>query len=613
LIKNKKKPIRVADWILNHLADNGVKNIFLLPGGGAMHLNDALVRETRIEPIPCHHEQVCGIAAEAIGRVGNLNNVGFGVAMVTGGPGATNIITPVTGAWLDSIPMLIISGQVKREDRLNGRPIRQGGAQEVDIITMVKSITKYAVTIENPLLVHKYLNEALHAMKSGRPGPVWIDIPLDVQAALVMESDLLTWVYPCVKKEHIFDISPVLSMLKEAKRPLLLAGHGVRLSGAVDSFRQLVDKFKIPSVLTWHALDLLAFDDPLNIGRPGVVATRAANFAIQNSDLLISIGARLDNVVTAYNIKGFARSARKIVIDIDQHELENKMEMDIDLSLSISADCFLTSLLKSDKQSDYDDWIFQCQSWKNRFPMKGSHVFDNSELIHHMDFVDSFSEAIPQDTLIVTGSAGLAIEFFYAGFRNKIGQRIFHTSALGSMGYGLPASIGACLGNDRQAMIAVESDGSLQLNLQEFATLSHFKLPICLFILNNNGYASIRNTQRNYFQGRYIASGPSSGLEIPSLKKIASVYNLPYKVIENRSSLLEDLSKAQTMPRPCIIDVRLSSGDILEPKCAAIPSADGSMTSMPLEDMSPLLTLEELESEMIVPLTSVSYLVRKDK
>jgi acetolactate synthase I/II/III large subunit len=611
LITSNKKPIRVADWLLNHLADNGLRHIFLLPGGGAMHLNDALACETRIEPVPCHHEQACGIAAEAIGRVGNLNNIGFGVAMVTTGPGATNIITPVTGAWLDSIPMLIISGQVKREDQLNGRPIRQGGPQEVDIVTMVKSITKYAVTVEDPLLIQKHLNKALHAMRSGRPGPVWIDIPLDVQAALIMESDLLTWTYPCVKKEDSFDVLAVLDMLKKAKRPILIAGHGVRLSGAVDSFRQLVDKFRIPSVLTWHALDLLAFDDPLNMGRPGVVATRSANFAIQNADLLISIGARLDNVVTAYNIKGFARSARKIVIDIDQHELENKLEMNIDLSLSISADCFLTSLLKSDKQSSYDDWISQCQSWKKRFPMESSHTSDNSELIHHMDFVDYFSEVAPKDTLIVTGSSGLAIEFFYAGFRNKTGQRIFHTSALGSMGYGLPAAIGACLGNDRQAMIAVESDGSLQLNLQELATLSSLKLPICLIILNNGGYASIRNTQRNYFQGRYIASGSSSGLEIPSLKKIANVYNFPYKKIENRSSLLEDLSKAQTMPRPCIIDVRLTPDDILEPKCAAIFSDDGSIMSMPLEDMSPLLTLEVLESEMIVPLTPASYLARK--
>ena len=604
--------MRVSDWIMQRLADTGLRHVFLLPGGGAMYLNDALACEKRLIPIPCHHEQACGIAAEAYGRTGHPDNPGFGVALVTTGPGATNIITPVAGAWIDSIPLLVISGGVKRADRLAGRPLRQGGVQEVDIIPMVRGITNYAATMDDPNQVKAVLETALHRMRAGRQGPVWIEIPLDVQAAPIDPAAL-----PGPPDELIDTPNPypaqlarILDLLAQAERPLILAGHGVRLSGAADDFRQLVDRLRVPTVLTWNALDLLPYDHPLNIGRPGVVAARAANFAVQNCDLLIAIGARLDNIVTAYNPKGLARAARKVVVDVDLNELTDKTAMAIDQPLAMDAGVFIRGLLADATPGDTADWRACCADWKARYTQNEGRVFPPSGPISHAHFVDALSDAAPANTLIATGSSGLAVEFFYAGFRNKAGQRMFLTSGLGAMGYGLPAAIGACLGYGRQPMLAVESDGSLQLNLQELATLVNQKLPICLFVMNNAGYASIRNTQRNYFEGRYLASGPSSGLTMPSLEKIADTYGLVFMRITDCANLADALVRAQTLPRPCLIDINLISDETLQPKCAAIPRPDGSIISMPLEDMSPLLPLEMLKTEMIVPLQQVSRTAR---
>lgn len=598
--------IRVADWILRRLADEGLRHVFLLPGGGAMHLNDALACESRLTPIACHHEQAAAIAAEAYGRTGHPDNPGFGAAMVTTGPGATNAITPVAGAWIDSVPLFVLSGQAKRPDRINGRSIRQGGVQEVDIVPLVKSITKYAVTITDPTQVRAHVEEALYLMKTGRPGPVWLDVPLDVQAAPIDPESLPGWRTPESEKSASIDLGPVRDLLAKAKRPLILAGHGVRLAGAADAFRDLVDQLQVPTVLTWNALDLLPHEHPLNIGRPGVVAARAANFAVQNCDLLISIGARLDMIVTAYNPKGFARAATKVVVDVDASELVNKLDMAIEHPLAMDAKVFIADLLKQASTGELQEWQSTCLRWKSTYTQNEGRHFPSNGPIGHAHFVEALSEAAPPDVLIATGSSGLAIEFFYAGFRNKSGQRSFLTSGLGAMGYGLPAAIGACLGNNQQAMLAVESDGSLQLNLQELATLASLRLPICLFIMNNGGYASIRNTQRNYFEGRYVASGPESGLHMPDLAKVADTYSLPYMCIDDVTDLGAKLASAQALPRPCLIDVRLISDESLQPKCAAIPRPDGSIVSMPLEDMSPLLPLATLQAEMLVPLLPAS-------
>lgn len=596
---------RVSDYIADFIADLGIDHIFLLPGGGAMHLVDAAGKHPRLKAVPCLHEQACAIAAEAYSRV----NEKLGVAIVTTGPGATNAITAVAGAWIESVPLLIISGQVKRSDMMNGRPLRQTGVQEVDIVSMVKAVTKYAVTIREPEDVRAELEKAVNLARSGRQGPVWIDVPLDIQGAPVDQAKLNPGPgvesAPQISMDQ--DIARILGLLDGAERPIILAGHGIRLAGAAARFREVADLLGVPVVTTWNALDLLPFDHKLLVGRPGVVALRAPNLAVQNCDLLISIGSRLDNIITAYNPGGFAREAKKVVVDVDRNEID-KLGMDLELAVAADAGDFLDALAKTSRSGaprEISSWLHKCRDWKERYGVRKEFTFSNDGPIQHYQLVDALSEAVPADTLISTGSSGLAIEALYTVFRNKPGQRMFLTSGLGSMGYGLPAAIGACFANGCRPMVAVESDGSLQLNIQELATLRAFNLPIVLIILNNSGYASIRNTMRNYFSGRYVGTGPEAGLWLPNLAEIAKAYELKYSCVESVADL-ESLPEILAAGGPAIVDVRLIADEALSPKVAALPQPDGSIISMPMEDMSPLLPLETLQAEMIVPLTDAS-------
>lgn len=570
-----------------------------------MHLVDAFGKQPEIEVTACHHEQAVGIAAEACGRVqGN-----FGVAIVTTGPGATNVITPVVGAWIESVPMLILSGQAKRSDLIKSSGLRQKGVQEVDIVTMVKGVTKYAKTIENPADILLELQKAIYLATSGRKGPVWLDVPLDVQGFPITEAELTSFENTVAKSSPKEEYAgTVLDYLRKAKRPVILAGNGIRLDNAADDFKSLVECLRIPVVTTWNALDLLPHSHPLNVGRPGVVALRAPNFTVQNSDLIISIGCRLDNVITAFNPKGFAREALKVVVDIDQKELD-KLEMKVDCKINVGAAEFIYSLLTLSSQIgplDIEEWRQRCQGWKKRYPTNDGKTFEKSQYLSHYEFCDKVSDYLPENTVICTGSSGLSIEIFYTVFRNKPGQRVFLTAGLGSMGYGLPAAIGACIANNKKPTILFEGDGSLQLNLQEFATIRAKQLPICIIVLNNGGYTSIRNTQRNYFDGRYVGTGLESGLWFPDLKKLTELYEMNYYSISKSEDIAEVINKAIGLKSACIVNVQLKPDEILAPKVSAIPQADGSMISMPLEDMSPLLSLEDLKGEMLIELVDQS-------
>jgi acetolactate synthase I/II/III large subunit len=605
---------RVADFIADFIADVGVKHVFMLPGGGAMHLNDGLARSQRLEPVACLHEQAAAISAEAYART----NENIGVAMVTTGPGSTNAITAVAGAWIESVPLMIISGQVKRADMLQGAPLRQKGVQEVDIVRMVEGITKFAITVTQAEDIRYLMEQAYYLAREGRAGPVWIDVPLDVQATPIEPSALRSFNTPKTFGEQALNdnlktqVQEVLSLLQQAKRPLIYAGHGVRLSGAAKLFKEVLEKLGVPVVTTWNAMDLLPYSHDLCVGKPGVVALRAPNFAVQNCDLLISIGSRLDNILTAYNPRGFARTAKKVVVDVDINEI-NKLDMDIALPIQADANDFLrvlASLIPDVPLTQQAAWQAQCLTWKQRYPVNDGKPFDTKGAISHYHFADAISDVIPEGTLVTTGSSGLALEIFYTVFRNKVDQRVFLTSGLGSMGYGLPAAVGACFANTCEPMVAVESDGSLQLNIQELATVRAFDLPICMVIMNNGGYSSIRSTQRNYFSGRYIGTGPEAGLILPDLEKVAQTYDLPFLRITNAENLTASLQKAMAMPRPCIIDVQLQENEGLMPKASAMPQADGSMVSMPLEDMSPLLPLQVLKQEMLIPLLPLSSAVR---
>ena len=389
---------------------------------------------------------------------------------------------------------------------------------------------------------------------------------------------------------------------------LILAGHGIRLAGAAETFRELYERLRISVATTWNAMDLIPAGHDLSIGKPGSVALRPPNFAVQNSDLLITIGARLDNVVTAFNPARFGRDAKKVVVDVDAAELR-KLTHTIDVKVQADAADFIGALLAGCDQiaaRDRSPWLQRCADWKSRYPVNDGAPFATSGTISHYHLMQALADEIPEDTLVVTGSSGFGVEAFYTVFQNKPGQRVFLTSGLGSMGYGVPAMIGAGIANGRKPFVGVEGDGSLQMNLQELATLRAQHLPVRLFIINNGGYASIRNTQRTYFAGRYVGTGSEAGLFLPDTVAVAQAMGIPASRVSDAADLRAAIRRTLATTGPVILEVQVESAETLWPKVTAMPQANGSMLSMPLEDMAPLLPRAELRAQMLVPLAAKS-------
>lgn len=611
--------MRLADYAMSFVAQQGVKHVFLVTGGGAMHLNDALARCADLTFVCNHHEQASAIAAESYSKASN----NLGVALVTTGPGGTNAITGVVGAWLDSTPMLVISGQVKRADRMyrpDGTPlgVRQRGSQEVDIVSLVKPITKYAVTIEDPQSIRYHLEKAAHLARTGRPGPVWIDIPIDVQAAPV-EPGSMRGFDPAESSQRsqddlvsdlatqVRDVRDVIDRLNRAQRPFIFAGNGVRVSGAAAAFEKLVRLLNVPVGLTWMAMDLLDDDDPLFIGRPGTVASRGANFALQNADFVLVIGTRLDPPLMGWDPHQFARGAYKTVVDIDPAELR-KLEGAIDNPICADARTFIDHLLQQaesvlDKNKDRTAWLQRCQDWKARYPLVlPEHRAPGLVSVYHL--AEIIGQEVGPNDRVVSGNSGSAIEVFLLAYRARKGRRVFHTAGLGAMGYGIPASIGVCLGSGKRKTICVDGDGGLQLNIQELATIAHLQLPIKIFVLNNQGYASIRASQTNYFGGPNIGCSPETGVSIPDYRKVARAYGLKTAIIEGQGEGQLDLRaavrKVLRSRGPVLCDVHMIPDEIRAPRVTSIQRPDGSFLSKPLEDLWPFLDRDEFRQNMIV-------------
>ena len=599
--------MRVADYAMSFLAGLGVRHIFVLTGGGAMHLNDALSRCPEIEYICNHHEQACAIAAEAYAKATNH----LGVAMVTTGPGGTNAITGLAGAWLDSTPVLFLSGQVKRADRMfkpDGTPlgVRQRGIQEVDIVSVVQPLTKYAVTVLDPRSIRYHLEKAVHFARTGRPGPVWIDIPIDVQAALVQEADLRRFdpaeISTSVDSHLAEEVTDVIGRLNQSERPVLLIGNGIRLSGAETELCELVRTLAIPVAATWMAMDLIGDEHPQFVGKPGTVASRGANFAIQNCDFLLSIGARLDLPVIGWSAAQFARGAHKVMVDVDPGELGKLAEF-MNASICADAGAFLREVLRQRgtiQPRDRGAWLTKCADWKTRYPIvQAAHraaegrvsIYNLSEIIRE--------EASSEDQ-VVSGSSGSGIEIFLFAFRARRGQRVFHTAGLGAMGFGIPASIGVCVGSGRKRTICVDGDGGFQLNIQELATIAHLQLPIKFFILNNDGYASIRASQANFFGEPSIGCSQETGVRLPDFRKVAHAYGLSCAVIEDQTDLGEQVRRVLRMPGPVVCDVKVIPDEVRAPRVTSVQRPDGSFVSKPLEDLWPLLDREEFRENMVV-------------
>jgi len=600
--------LRVADYIEQFLCQNGIKHVFTVVGGGAMHLNDAFGHSSFLECIYNHHEQASAMAAEGYYRLHNE----LPVVCVTSGPGATNAITGVAGAWVDSIPMLIISGQTKTNLTVkhSGLKLRTLGNQEIDIIPIVSGITKYSVMADKAEEIRYVLEKALFLSKNGRPGPCWIDIPLDIQGK-VIETDSLTGF--CPEEEGYArtydvddkDIEFVYHKLTAAKRPVIYAGSAIRTSGSYDKFRELVERLKIPVVTCWNSIDEMETDSPFYAGRAGTMGNRFGNFAVQNSDLVFSLGCRLNIYQVGYDIRTWAREAFSIVVDIDEEELK-KPTIRVDKAICADVRMVIEKLLNKVKKEtlmQHTKWVEQCIKWKEKYPVvTKKHYGNNQEAVNVYAFVDCLSSRLKPHSITVAAN-GSASVVGSQSYRIEEGQRFIMNCAMSSMGYELPAAIGVCVANGKKDVICLAGDGSIQMNLQELQTIRTNALPIKIFVINNGGYHQIRLTQKNLFKAPYIGIGEESGdLGFPDFEKLADVYGMHYFKCEKNEDLEKVIEQSLCTQGAVLCEVIVTKEQAFEPKSATKRLEDGTLFSPPLEDMAPFLTREELEENMLIRL-----------
>jgi acetolactate synthase-1/2/3 large subunit len=600
--------MKLSDYIVGQLADWGVRHIFLVTGGGAMHLNDSIGKEPRIHYVCNHHEQASAMAAEAYARISGQP----GVVNVTTGPGGINALNGVFGAWTDSIPMLVVSGQVKRETCMRAQGItglRQFGDQEADIIAMAENITKYAVMVDDPLSIRYHLERAWHLAQSGRPGPCWIDIPVDVQAASIDPATLRG--YDPAEDEpaqHQIDGDParlksycqeLLDRIRNAKRPVILAGTGVRAAQAVAEFDELIHRLGVPVTTAWTH-DLIASDDPLFCGRQGTIGDRAGNFTVQNADVLLILGSRLNIRQTSYNWQSFAPRAFKIQVDIDDAEF-HKPTIRPDLALHCDLKQFLQELLHQCDAENYHSeihapWLAWCRELVQRYPVVQDRQRQPGPPLNPYYFIEQLSARLADDDVIVCGNATSCIVPFQT-MRLRKNQRLISNSGSASMGYDLPAAIGAAFARRGKRVICIAGDGSIQMNIQELQTVVHHHLPLKIFVMNNSGYLSMRMTQSGFF-GRLTGESASSGVSLPDMVKVACAYGIPSIRID-RQSQFSQIDRALAADGPALIDVVLDPTQEFEPRSKARQLPDGRIVSPNLEDMYPFLDETELMDNVI--------------
>ena len=596
---------RVANYIADFLVSHNITDMFTVTGGGAMHLNDAFGHHPQLHCTYNHHEQAAAIAAEAYARVNNR----IAAVCVTTGPGGTNAITGVVGGWLDSIPMFIISGQVRYDTtaRYTGLNLRAVGDQEFDITKAVACMTKYAEMVINPLKIRYALEKAYYLAHAGRPGPVWLDIPLDVQAAVIDTDTLAAYDLEDENVIETVSVSPdmintIIKKIKTAKRPVINAGSAIRYSGGFEVFQKLIEKLKLPVVTGWNSIDLIPDEHPLYTGRAGIMGDRAGNFAIQNSDLVLSLGSRLSIRQVGYNFTTWAREAYTIVVDIDPEELKKPT---VHISLPVCADVKelmtqLVSRLENELLEANHDWLERCQNWKKKYPVVQQKHYDDTNQVNVYAFIKELSLFLPEEYYTVVGNGSACVVGSHAYVMKK-GQRFFINSAIASMGYDLPASIGVCIAHGKKEIVCVTGDGSIQMNLQELQTIITNKLPIKIFVINNQGYHSIRQTQSNFFGEPLVGIGPDSGdMEFPDMGKIAYAYGFPYKKCISNSGLKDFIVETFKENGPVIAEVFVSKTQIFEPKSATKRLDDGTLVSAPLEDLAPFLPKEEVLKNLFI-------------
>ena len=598
--------IKVSNYISQFLVDHGIDTAFTVTGGGAMHLNDAFGHQEGMHCVYNHHEQACAIAAESYARIHNK----IAACVVTTGPGGTNAITGVVGGWLDSIPMLVISGQVRYDTtaRWSGLGIRAMGDQEFEITKAIDCMTKYCEMVTDKNRIRYCLEKALKLSQQGRPGPCWLDIPLDIQGSYVDTDDLYPYdgegdeTLPEVPSDDV--ILEVIDMIKNAERPVFNAGNGIRIAGAFEEFRSVIEKLNIPVVTGWDSIDLIEDEHPLYVGRAGIMGDRPGNFAVQNSDVFFSVGSRLSIRQVGYNYKSWARAAKKIVVDVDSEELK-KPTVNPEMPICADAKAFLkrmNELLDCEKLFNKENWNECCRNWKKDYPVVLPKHYEQTEPVNVYAFIKELSKRLNEGQITVVGNGSACVVGSH-GYVIKKDQRFIINSAIASMGYDLPAAIGACVCDHSQDIINVTGDGSIQMNLQELQTIVQNKLPIKIFMINNGGYHSIRQSQMNFFGEPLVGVGQDSNdLSFPDMSKLIPAYGIPYVRIEKNADLGAKIEETLAIDGYAFCEIMVDPDQKFEPKSATKKLPDGSLVSAPLEDLAPFLPREELEKIMFIPL-----------
>lgn len=590
--------IRVADYIANFLSDNGITDVFTVTGGGAMHLNDAFGHHPKIHCTYNHHEQACAIAAEGYTRYSQK----LAVVCVTSGPGGINALNGVVGGWLDSIPMFIISGQVKFSTTRSSTnvPVRQLGDQEYNIIDSVRPMTKYAVMIDDPYKIAYILEKMIYVACHGRGGPVWLDVPLNIQGAIIETDDLKH--YDCAEDsrevpEKVTEstVNSIVEKIKNAKRPVIFAGTAIRYSGAYESFLKMIEKLNVPVVTEWNAHDLLWDGHPLYCGRPGTVGTRGGNFVLQYSDCLLVLGNRLNIRTISYNWENFAKDAYKIMVDIDPAELM-KPTLKIDMPVCADVKDFIEAVNHSSAVLDnHKAWVEWGRKINEKYPACEKSYFDPSKPLNPYVFIDKFTKNLSDGDAVIC-SNGSACVCTFQGAVVKKNQRLFTNSGCASMGYGLPAALGVAVCRKGERTICIEGDGSLMMNLQELQTVIYNNLNLKIVILNNNGYHSIRQTQKNLFQPPMYGVCSDNGVSFPDFEKLSAAFGFPYFKVDSIEGADSQIQSALGTEGPVVIEAFLDPEQKFSPKLSARRLPDGTMVSPSLEDMSPFLSQEEMKA-----------------
>lgn len=595
--------MRVSDYIMDYLSKIGVKHLFMLSGGGIMYLVDS-VGKSKIDYVCCHHEQAAGIAAQAYAMTKNA----LGVCLITTGPGGTNALTACGAAFVDSTPVLFISGQVKTADFASLRGVRQFGAQENDIVSMAKPVTKYAVTITDAKNVRYHLEKAVFLATHGRQGPVWLDIPLDVQSqeidlntqesfdsSEIKDVDILTQVNPDTNDIKA-KVNNLVSELESCSRPLVIAGHGVKVSKSQNQLVSIVKKLTVPVLSTWRVLDLLSDDDELFFGSPGLQARRYSNLITQGADLIIVLGSRLDNMITAFNEKHFGFRAKKYIVDIDANEIK-KLDMPQVVPVNCDIALFLNLLQKELETANvppYASWLEFCKSVKSKYPLLSEKQDIQTDLVDLYNIADCVSDYCKKEDVIVASSTSRCNTAGHMAFKHKQGQRTISSMGYGSMGFALPSVVGAWFASNKNQIIMFEGDGSLQLNIQEFQTIVHHNINAKMFIFHNCGYAAIATMQNRNFNGFHVGCDEDSGVTLPSTKKISEAYGIPFYKIEKNFQVKEIVPKvmAEKGAVICEFDGSITFDEI--PKCISSVNSEGKRVSAALENPYPFLSEEEM-------------------